>query len=342
MDDKNYSIIFAKIFLYLNRFLWVTFGGVSINRIDTSHCFQSRNVNSFAFKVSKSKGWRRLGFVTLCFGFFSTFPTLMYTLKFFKQHSEEVISDTIYFVTSFIVRIGHLAGYLIFHLYGNRIFAFLSRHWLTKNQLRVCFSLLILTLTSAFSSHFFSSLALDCNEFHSNSDLLLHQTSNIWMNLPLALSTCLQATVSLLAYFALKDITRNLNHTENLRNCQKFCELKKRFKEMNAIFVVLNLSTLSFLICMILANLANLVKGRTMAAHCLDLFLNVTGLTLFCFVHGFPHNATIDLVDKFDELIAKKPNLSHSAQVNWILSRDTIGFKLFGSKCHESLLSPVS
>lgn len=345
MDNRNYSIIFAKIFLYLNRVSFMTFGGVSIRRIDwnANYCFERRKLNLGFYEVSQSEIWRRLGFVVLSFVYFSAFYSLFLTVLFFHQHREEVISDTIYFIATLFIRIGYLSGYFISHFYGNRIFTFLSCHWLTKNQFRICFILLVMTLTTAFANHYIFSLAFNCNEFHSNSDLLLYQTSSLWINIPLALSTCSQISITLIAYFSLIDIIRNLENTENIDVCcKKFNDLKTRLLEMNSIFSVFNLATLSFIICMILANLANLMKNHSMPARGLELTFYIIGLTFFCFLHGLPHNASVDLVNKFDTLIAKKPDLPHSLQTFWILSRDTIGFELLGFKCHENLLSSVS
>lgn len=176
-------------------------------------------------------------------------------------------------------------------------------------------------------------------------------------HLPTILSLILQLTISLIAFWKLKDLKKKHFSTDSIFecnpfflkrfsfNCKKFIKeylfFRKKFQELE--------SKLSLIVLLRFVYTVNSLFYFVFYANSSQsfrwLYLTQSILTLatlfaFCWIHGLPHEVSKQMSQEFD-IYLFDVDKNEVLNAKLILSKSSVGFHLLGVKYAIGLIGPV-
>lgn len=137
------------------------------------------------------------------------------------------------------------------------------------------------------------------------------------------------------------------NSIEIQEICIRFVEIREEFNSFDKklslpllVRFVTNITAL--LLSVYLAN-----NSRSSLIECVETGLHLALLTATCFIYGLPHEMSQNLAKELDLRMLLSKDSSKGERIDWIqssllLSRDTVGFTLLGTKYDKTLIGSVS
>lgn len=378
----TYTQLYCKILLSLGRLFGVTFGGLRIAKRDKRKIRIHQRINFnvdirlkvLSYLVLASIGLLLIVNTVICLFFDNVeFEAPIQQLLYFTVASIAFVDTMIFLWTqkSGIIIFEFIETYclsikqflvLLFVIF----WAIFSFALMTASDILFCFSELEVVKNSNFETN-------SLNLTKSSSDNSIIEVLLIFYYvgmLPTILSFILQITISLVAFWHLKDsrkkyfanfdyqfidfnnssgkrisgleIDKNLelNSREFIK---EFLNFRQRFQTLDSKLSFVILSKFVFLIVYLLyfsymANIAHFHRWL----HLTQTLLTLATLIAFCWIHGLPHDLSKQLRQDFDFYLAFNQEVDLNAlKTKLIFSKSTVGFHLLGVKYDKSIIGPV-